>query len=142
MFINVICQFQLTVCSYHVTYAFQSESTFYSCLNVKKLLARNRREIWSLSDCNWTRSHNHLVRKWTLNHLAKLARFSQTVSLQSFNFNSLSFWILREKSLWRTAVPVDPSSISVFLYKSWINIMKIKLNYKIEHFSNYISFFH
>ena len=31
----------LTVCSYHVTYAFQSESTLYSCLNVKELLARN-----------------------------------------------------------------------------------------------------
>ena len=25
----------LTVCFYHVTYAFQSESTLYSCLNVK-----------------------------------------------------------------------------------------------------------
>ena len=34
-----------TVCSYHVTYAFQSESTLYSCLNVKELLARNRRKI-------------------------------------------------------------------------------------------------
>ena len=33
----------------------------YSCLNVKELLARSRREIWSLSDCNWTRTHNHLV---------------------------------------------------------------------------------
>ena len=30
---------QLTVCSYDVTYTFQSESTLYSCLNVKKLLA-------------------------------------------------------------------------------------------------------
>ena len=44
---------RLTVCSYHVTYAFQSESTLYSCLNVKELLARSRREIWGLSDCNW-----------------------------------------------------------------------------------------
>ena len=35
----------LTVCSYHVTYTFQSESTLYSCLNVKELLARSRREI-------------------------------------------------------------------------------------------------
>ena len=34
-----------TVCSYHVTYAFQSESTLYSCLNVKELLARSRHEI-------------------------------------------------------------------------------------------------
>ena len=28
-----------TVCTYHATYAFQSESTIYSCLNVKELLA-------------------------------------------------------------------------------------------------------
>ena len=35
----------LTVCSYHVMYVFQSESTLYSCLNVKELLARNRRDI-------------------------------------------------------------------------------------------------
>ena len=33
------------VCSCHVTYAFQSESTPYSFLNVKELLARSRREI-------------------------------------------------------------------------------------------------
>ena len=32
-----------------------------SCLNVKELLNRSRHEIWSLSDCNWTRNHNHLV---------------------------------------------------------------------------------
>ena len=38
----------MTVCSYHVTYAFQSELTLYSCLNVKERLARSRREIWSL----------------------------------------------------------------------------------------------
>ena len=35
----------IAVCSYHVTYAFQSESTLYSCLNVKELLARSRREM-------------------------------------------------------------------------------------------------
>ena len=34
-----------TVYSCHVTYAFQSESTLYCCLNVKELLARNGREI-------------------------------------------------------------------------------------------------
>ena len=63
-----------TVCCYHVTYAFQSESTLYSCLNLKELIAGNRREIWSLSNCNGTRTHNHLVRKRTLNHLDKLAK--------------------------------------------------------------------
>ena len=69
----------MTACSCHVTYAFQSESTLYICLNVKELLARSRREIWSLSDCNWTRTHNHLVHKRTLNYLAKLAKWLSCV---------------------------------------------------------------
>ena len=33
------------VCFYHVTYEFESESTLYSCLNVKELLAGSRRQI-------------------------------------------------------------------------------------------------
>ena len=69
----------MTVRSYHVTYVFQSESTLYICLNVKELLVRSRREIWSLSDCNWTRTHNHLVHKRTLSHLAKLANWLSCV---------------------------------------------------------------
>ena len=32
-------------CMFLSWYAFQSESTLYSCLNVKELLARSRREI-------------------------------------------------------------------------------------------------
>ena len=71
----LICSVHLTVCSYHIAYAFQSDSTLYVCLNVKELLARNRRKIWSLSDCNCNRTHNHLVCKWKLNHLAKLAKW-------------------------------------------------------------------
>ena len=34
----------MTVCSYHVKYGFQSESTHCSCLNVKDLLTQNRRD--------------------------------------------------------------------------------------------------
>ena len=45
----------------------------------KELLARSRREIWSLSDWNWTRTQNHLGRKRTLNHLAKLAKWLSCV---------------------------------------------------------------
>ena len=65
----------MTVCSCHVTYVFQSESTIYSCLNVKELLAWSRRKIWRWSDCNCTGTQNHLVLKQTLNHLAKLAKW-------------------------------------------------------------------
>ena len=38
-------EFTWTLCPCHVTYAFQSESTLHSCLNLKELLARSRREI-------------------------------------------------------------------------------------------------
>ena len=53
----IICTVDFTVCSYHVTYAFQSESTLYSWLNVKELLAWSRRDIWNLSDCKGTQMH-------------------------------------------------------------------------------------
>ena len=81
----------LTVCSCHVTYAFQGESTLYFCLNLKELLVQNRREIWNFSDCKWTRSHNHLVRKRTLNHLVKLAEWlSRVVSTYMYGaFDSM-----------------------------------------------------
>ena len=67
----------LTVCSCHLTYTFQSESILYSCLNVKELLARSRCKIWSLSDCTWTCTQNHLGHKRTLNHLAKLTKLAK-----------------------------------------------------------------
>ena len=41
----LICKVHLIVRFYHVTYAFQSESTLYSSLNIKELLARSSREI-------------------------------------------------------------------------------------------------
>ena len=87
----------LTVCSYHVTYPLQSESTVYNCLTVKELLAQIRREIWSLSDCNWTRTHNHLVHKRTLNHLAKLAKWLSVCSWTKLlwvwvQLQSLQWW--------------------------------------------------
>ena len=56
--------------SCHVTYAFQSESTLYSCLNVKEL-PWSRCKVWSLSDYNWTWTRNHLVHKRTLRELSK-----------------------------------------------------------------------
>ena len=70
----LICTVHLTVCPYHVTYAFQSESTLYSCLNLKEVLARGRGEIKSFNDRSQTQTHNNLVLKLTLNHLAKWAK--------------------------------------------------------------------
>ena len=61
-----------TVCCYHATYMFDSEPTLCSCVNVKEVLVRNRRDVWSLSGSRGIRTHNHLVGKQTLNHLDQL----------------------------------------------------------------------
>ena len=47
--------------------------------NVKERFAQNRRDIWSLSYSNRIWIHNDLVRKRTLNHLAKLAKWLSCV---------------------------------------------------------------
>ena len=65
----------LIVCSYHVTYDFQSKSTLCIWVNVKELLASNRADTWSLTDCSRTRTLNHLVRERTLNHWYKLTKW-------------------------------------------------------------------
>ena len=65
----------MIVCFYHVTYEFESESTLCSFLIVREFLAWSRRHVWRLSDCNGTRTHDHLVRKRRLNNLAKLAKW-------------------------------------------------------------------
>ena len=36
---------KVTVCYYHVKYAFQGEFALDSCLNVKEFLVRNKRHI-------------------------------------------------------------------------------------------------
>ena len=53
------------------------------CLNVKELLAWNRRDVWGLIDSNGIRTHNHLVRKRKLNHLAKLVKWLSCVECLS-----------------------------------------------------------
>ena len=72
----------LTVCYYYVTYLFQGESTLYSCLNFKEPLSRNRYDIWSLNGSSGNRTYNHLNRKWTPNHLAKLPSLDKWLSVR------------------------------------------------------------
>ena len=61
----------MTVYYHHVAHAFKRQFKLYS---FKEILVQSRREMRSLSDCDWTRTHNDLVRKQTLNHLAKVAK--------------------------------------------------------------------
>ena len=64
-------------------------------LNVKERLARSRHHIRSLTDSNGIRTHNHLVRKRTLNYLAKLAKWlSCVVSMSDMVPLNLQIWCL------------------------------------------------
>ena len=113
----------LTVCSYHVTYAFQSESTLYSCLNVKELLARNRRVIWSLRDCSWIRTQNHLVCKRTLNHLVKLVFIPFLLFLLYF---------LGDINILVPKFHLQPYKLQVTFSKRYIDILQIYWVLSIE----------
>ena len=65
----------LPACYHYFTYALQSESILYTCINVKEPISGNRCVILSLSDKNEIWNSIHLVRKWTLNHLDRLDKY-------------------------------------------------------------------
>ena len=67
----------LTVCYRHVTYVFQSESTLYSCLIVKELLARSRSSLTFKQ-----LDRNYLVRKRALNQASLAKSLSIILAIQ------------------------------------------------------------
>ena len=77
--IELCCEYLSVQCIWlyavTVSHTFQHDPTLYICLNVKELLPWNWHDIWSLSDSNGIQTHNHLVRKQTLNLLAKMAKW-------------------------------------------------------------------
>ena len=72
---------------YQKYFKFESFNQFYKFLgmqnghsNAIRVFTENfKTSLWILSDCNWTRTQNHLVCKRTLNHLAKLATWLSSV---------------------------------------------------------------
>ena len=114
LFRVLISTVQLTVYSYHVTYAFQSESTVDSCLNVKELLARRRRVMASLSDCNWIWTQNCLVRQGTLNQLTKLTKWFSFV-LSTYLYSAIALCFYHVTDLFQS----EPT-----LY-SWLHVKKL-----------------
>ena len=51
-------------------YDFSTDCSAINVDNIKNI----HKYLMKKNDCNWTRTHNHLVRKQTLNHLAKLTK--------------------------------------------------------------------
>ena len=68
-------------------------SRLYSCLNVKELFVKNRRDVWRLSDCNKIWSHKHLFRNWTLKCLAKMADWVICVVSTYLSSASVLIWL-------------------------------------------------
>ena len=112
--------------SCQVKYAFHIESTLYTCLNVKELLARRRSQVWSLNYCNWTPTQNHWLRKQTLNHWAKL-----TYELSGSELSGSVF----ESSCCHYIYGAD---IQLLLYNREANLIKeLTFNYVLLIFSVY-----
>ena len=81
MFWVLICTVHLTECSRHVTYAFQSESVHYSCLNVKELLTRSRHKRWHgtniQSKVTWQGWHDKGGMTRTYSQMHRTGKFSE-----------------------------------------------------------------
>ena len=88
------------------------------CLNVKALLAWSRRHIWRLSDSNEIRTYNKLVRKQTLNYVAKLASLAKWLSVR-----------LRTKQLW---VQISLLSLKLQILRLLRARMSLKFRQTVE----------
>ena len=68
----LICVAHLTVCSCHAIYAFQSEYTLYSCLNIKD-------RVWETVECRFTLKRVRISR--TYSHMHDRDEYSQQISI-------------------------------------------------------------
>ena len=93
------------------------------CRNVKKHLTQSRRYIWILSDSNVIRTHNHLVRKRTLNHLAKLAKWLNCV-VSTFLYGAFDCMLLSQLDHLPSLADVALTSSKEFL--------DIQANYRVR----------
>ena len=127
----------VTVC-YHVTYAFQSESTLYICLNVKELLARNRRKwlqrdsnpqpapfFYELSGCGFESrcSHLNLFSALSLNKTRHSKR--EKAPQNELNQWIVFFWVSKAIHL---AIKDIQFSLTIFLKNKLSSLDKSLLN--------------
>ena len=101
----------------------------YSCLNVKELVARNRRDIWRLSDCNGTRTHDHLVRKRAPNHLAKLAKWLNCV-VNTYLYVAFNCMFLSCHVLVLEWISDKYSQHISIIWPVWLNCLSVRLQTK------------
>ena len=84
--------FKYSICFYHVTDAFQSQSPLYSCLNVKERLARNRHNTSpKTSPAAVSQANIRLAVKdfFLLRNLEDETRINIVLGLKNFEKNNL-----------------------------------------------------
>ena len=86
---NVLIPFRSTAVALATDAAIHKKNVWIRSSFGLSIAYDNMKDEGCLSDCNWTRTHNHLVRKRTINHLAKLACLIRCLSVR-----------LRTKWLW------------------------------------------
>ena len=127
----------MTVRYYDVKYEFQSPHSIV-CLNVKELIARSKRHMWSLIDTSEIRTHNHLFRKRTLNYLASLAKWLNVRLQTKWLWIPISLLSLKKihvfevRTFWRRTVTVNLKKFSrntIFSWYIFCEFYIVKFNY-------------
>ena len=110
------------------------------CLNGEELLARSRRHIWSLSNCNGIQTHNHLVCKRTLNLWLMVECSFENEVVVSSNLvvqipNSVTKLLFRRKNtIWRKGLVCKSySAVSnlVIQQTRWYNKRILRKGYSV-----------
>ena len=91
-------------CSYHVTYAFQSESILYICLNVKELLARV--PLQSLKTRGLAKDKEIVIAGWTYEilHIAAGKAADVLQKRQDYTWRQLRLYFLLVWQIIKTKV--------------------------------------
>ena len=79
------------LCTFIMSHTYFRVNLLCSCVNVKELLARKRRDIWRWIGCHGIQTHNYLASK-----LAKMVKWlNDYISLNGWVFftSSMCFWI-------------------------------------------------
>ena len=87
----------LTICCYHVTYAFQSESTLYICVNVKE----------EISGCWFESCWCHLNHQIYLKHQSKVMEIYQKVFILIDKFSIIFFFFIIIIILYFTSIQIS-----------------------------------
>ena len=104
-----MCTAYLTVCFYHITYTFQSESTLHSCVNVKELFAPcnhlKASDFQPPSSKEFLNIQAALECGFTLKRVRDMIQIysqrKQLVCLNHWTYKYLSLFVLLKISLYR-----------------------------------------